>query len=104
MHKCLRENRAKLSERCRAEEVQLAILESSNRELMPQLAEACNTACADTLSLSLSAECRGQPRAQVPAREQGQAQRALPRGGGAAGHPGVQQHGADAPAGQGLQG
>ena len=41
MHKCLRENRAKLSERCRAEEVQLAILESSNTELMPQLAKAC---------------------------------------------------------------
>ena len=41
VHQCLRTNRAKLSERCRAEEVQLSILESSNTELMPQLAKAC---------------------------------------------------------------
>ena len=41
MHQCLRKNRAQLTERCRAEEMQLSILESSNTELMPQLAKAC---------------------------------------------------------------
>ena len=47
---------------------------------------------------------RGEPCAQVPAGEPRQAEREVPRGGDAAGHPGVVQHGAHAPAGQGLQG
>lgn len=41
MHACLREHRTELTERCRAEEVKLAIMEASNTELMPSLARAC---------------------------------------------------------------
>ncbi len=41
MHQCLRDNRDKLSEACRREETKLAIIESSNTELMPNLARAC---------------------------------------------------------------
>jgi len=41
VHQCLRDNRDKLSEACRREETKLAIIESSNTELMPNLARAC---------------------------------------------------------------
>ena len=41
MHQCLRDNRDKLSEACRREETKLQIIESSNTELMPNLARAC---------------------------------------------------------------
>lgn len=41
VHGCLRDNLAKLSDPCRKEEVKLSILQSSNTELMPNLAQAC---------------------------------------------------------------
>ena len=41
VHQCLRDNREKLSEACRREETKLQIIESSNTELMPNLARAC---------------------------------------------------------------
>ena len=41
VHACLRENRDKLSKACRAEEIKLSIMQSSNTELMPNLARAC---------------------------------------------------------------
>ena len=41
MHTCLREHRSQLQERCRTEEIKLAMMESANTELMPSLAKAC---------------------------------------------------------------
>ena len=45
MHSCLRTNFAQLSDACRKEELKLMIMESSNTELMPNLARACKV-CA----------------------------------------------------------
>ncbi len=41
VHACLREHRAVLTDRCRAEETKLAMMEAANTELMPSLARAC---------------------------------------------------------------
>lgn len=41
VHTCLREKYDKLTEACRKEELKLAILQSQNTELMPNLAAAC---------------------------------------------------------------
>ncbi len=41
MHQCLRDNLAKLSDGCRKEELALRSAQSSNVELMPNLAQAC---------------------------------------------------------------
>ncbi len=41
MHTCLREKYDKLTDACRKEELKLAILQSQNTELMPNLAAAC---------------------------------------------------------------
>lgn len=43
MHKCLREKRKQLSERCRAEELLLEEKESSSIELSVNLLKACNS-------------------------------------------------------------
>ena len=45
VHSCLRTNFAQLSDACRKEELKLMIMESSNTELMPNLARACKV-CA----------------------------------------------------------
>lgn len=41
VHKCLWENKDKISKACRAEEIKIQIMQSSNTELMPNLAKAC---------------------------------------------------------------
>lgn len=41
VHTCLREKYDKLTDACRKEELKLAILQSQNTELMPNLASAC---------------------------------------------------------------
>jgi hypothetical protein len=52
VHACLRTNFATLSDACRKEELKLMILESSNTELMPNLARACKVAPATCSSLA----------------------------------------------------
>jgi len=58
VHQCLRDNRDKLSEACRREETKLQIIESSNTELMPNLARACKarprSLCAALLATTRS--------------------------------------------------
>lgn len=51
MHKCLWDNRDKISKNCRAQEVGIQIMQSSNTELMPNLAKACKA--------ERSAHCKG---------------------------------------------
>lgn len=46
VHVCLRQNYDKLKEPCRKEELKLAILQSQNTELMPNLAAACKVSIA----------------------------------------------------------
>ena len=41
VHKCLWDNKDKISKACRAEEIKIQIMQSSNTELMPNLAKAC---------------------------------------------------------------
>lgn len=41
MHQCLWDNKDKLSKNCRAEELKIQIMQSTNTELMPNLAKAC---------------------------------------------------------------
>lgn len=43
MHKCLWDNKDKISAKCQAEERKIQIMQSSNTELMPNLAKACKT-------------------------------------------------------------
>ena len=50
VHQCLRDNREKLSEACRREETKLQIIESSNTELMPNLARACKVSASSDMS------------------------------------------------------
>ena len=41
MHECLRTNLDKISDACRKEEISLSVLQASNTELMPTIANAC---------------------------------------------------------------
>ncbi len=41
VHNCLRANLDKLSDACRKEEISLSVLQASNTELMPNIANAC---------------------------------------------------------------
>ena len=41
VHDCLRANLDKLSDACRKEEISLSVLQASNTELMPNIANAC---------------------------------------------------------------
>ena len=41
MHKCLWDNKDKISTACKDEERKIQIMQSSNTELMPNLAKAC---------------------------------------------------------------
>ena len=41
MHKCLWDNKDKISKACQKEERKIQIMQSSNTELMPNLAKAC---------------------------------------------------------------
>ena len=41
VHKCLWENKDKISKQCRSQEIKIQIMQSSNTELMPNLAKAC---------------------------------------------------------------
>ena len=41
MHKCLWDNKDKISPACQKEERKIQIMQSSNTELMPNLAKAC---------------------------------------------------------------
>lgn len=41
VHKCLWDNKDKLSKSCRAQELKIQIMQSSNTELMPNLAKSC---------------------------------------------------------------
>lgn len=41
VHKCLWDNKDKLSKGCRSQEIKIQIMQSSNTELMPNLAKAC---------------------------------------------------------------
>ena len=47
MHDCLRQNLDKLSEGCRKEEISLSVLQASNTELMPNIANACKVRASD---------------------------------------------------------
>ena len=51
MHKCLWDNKDKISKQCRAQEIKSQIMQSSNTELMPTLAKACKA--------ERSAHCKG---------------------------------------------
>ena len=54
VHACLRANFATLSDACRKEELKLMILESSNTELMPNLARACKVRQGHRLPLIIT--------------------------------------------------
>jgi len=41
VHDCLRQNLDKISDACRKEEISLSVLQASNTELMPNIANAC---------------------------------------------------------------
>ena len=41
VHDCLRQNMDKISDACRKEEISLSVLQASNTELMPNIANAC---------------------------------------------------------------
>ena len=41
VHNCLRANLDKLSDACRKEEISLSVLQASNTELMPNIANTC---------------------------------------------------------------
>ena len=41
VHECLRTNLDKISDACRKEEISLSVLQASNTELMPNIANAC---------------------------------------------------------------
>ena len=58
MHECLRTNLDKISDACRKEEISLSVLQASNTELMPNIANACKV-CLLLLPL-LSKACQVQ--------------------------------------------
>ena len=52
MHECLRTNLDKISDACRKEEISLSVLQASNTELMPNIANACKVCLLPQPSLS----------------------------------------------------
>ena len=59
MHECLRTNLDKISDACRKEEISLSVLQASNTELMPNIANACKVRL-----LPRSSSQPGQPQPQ----------------------------------------
>ena len=68
MHECLRSNLDKISDACRKEEITLSVLQASNTELMPNIANACKVCLLPGLFLARPAtlaDCRhGRHKAQ----------------------------------------
>ncbi len=57
VHDCLRKNLDKISDACRKEEISLSVLQASNTELMPNIANACKVIAASSRAHHCTGKC-----------------------------------------------